>query len=253
MWHRRSRQTQLATPGTGAKGDQAAEFRDAVAEEAGEFRELAQEVHDALTTPGQLPTPEQPAVHLGQPVHFPKPAAPPSEWHASPEGEAHGADFADVGLDIVAPVLMALLNGWVEGGRRARKKFYADSWSTERRIALELSRLPTVIDPAVSFAPGSYCFMMTSPDDKATVVPGGQRREFRRRYREFKRQHRAYLLAPLTASSWAGLIHNLPWVSFTPSQADQITARIDKARERSSRGQPAVAVIIPSPASNPRQ
>jgi hypothetical protein len=252
MWHRRRKQTRLATPRTGGERDQADEFRDAVAEEAGEFRELTQEVHDAITTLKQPHTPDQPAVRFGQPVHFPGPTTPPSEWHASPDGEAHVADFADVGLDIVTPILMALLNGWVEGGQRARKKFYADSLDTQRRIALELSRLPTVIDPAVSFAPGSYCFMMTSSDDKATVVPGGQRHEFRRRYQEFKRQHRAYLLAPLTASGWAGLIHNLPWVSFTPSQADQITAWIGKARERRPRGQPTVAVIIPSPASNPR-
>jgi hypothetical protein len=259
MWRRWQKETKPAAASTADKTEQAAEFRDTVAEEAGEFRELAHDVHDAAVTLEQTPAPPHPAVDPGRPVHFPPLTTPPDEWHGGHTVEAPGADFADLGLDIVTPLLGTMLAAWAEGSRRAYERFATTHMNTQRQLALELSKFPTTIDPAVSFAPGSYCFMVISPDEKATILPGGKRRAFQRQYQAFERQRRAYLLAPFTARAWATHIRNWPVPSLTPSQADQITAWSGNSSKR-RRNRPTIAAIIPSrgkpgapaPGSDPR-
>lgn len=134
--------------------------------------------------------------------------------------DAHGGDILDFGLHLGMPLLGVLFNVVAAQAQQDKErvlKRYAELTFAQRGFALKLLACPTVVDPAVSFAAGGCCLVVINPGGDVTVLPGGNRRAFRRRYR-------SQLLAPLTASSWASLLPRTPGVRLTPGQADQITA-----------------------------
>jgi hypothetical protein len=190
-----------------AAEDGAAATRDVLAEGTGDLFELANRLHDLVATPDHLP----------------------GEYHA----DAHGAEFADPVLGLVMPFVMAAFNGWVAGGdpehvRLVKARFYATA-----RLALHVARLPTVVDPAVSFARGNCCIVVVSPRDEVKVVPGGNRRALKHQYR--------LVLSPFMGLLWAGLTRKQPGVGLTARQALELDAWQSMTVRR--RRQPLVALI----------
>jgi hypothetical protein len=173
-----------------AAEDWAAATKDMLAEGTGELFELANRLHDLAASPDHLP--------VGH------------------NADAHGAEFADPALSLVMPFLMAAFDGWVAAGdpehvRLVKARFYARA-----RLALHIGRLPTVVDPAVSFARGSCCIVMVSPRDEVEVVPGGNRGALKRQYR--------LVLDPSIGLLWASLMRKQPAVSLTARQSLELDA-----------------------------
>lgn len=193
-----------------AADDGAAETRDVLAEGTGELFELANRLHDLAASPDHLP----------------------AEYHA----DAHGAELAEPVLGLVMPFVMAAFNGWVAGGdpehvRLVEAQFYATA-----RLALHVAGLPTVVDPAVSFARGSCCIVVVSPRDEVKVVPGSNRRALKRQYR--------LVLSPFMGLLWAGLMRKQAGVSLTERQTFELDAW--QSTTVRPRRQPLVALIYRS-------
>jgi hypothetical protein len=255
MRHRRQKLAGPAATNAADEADPAGEVREVAAEESGNLRELATGVRDAVASPEHPPDAHHPAVDFG-PVHVPPltsaphpPATSPGVWHTGHGAEAHGAQIAGLGLGLAMPLLGVIFAGLVERARRDALDYrqrYEAQQSRRRRLALDLAGLPTVVDPAVSFAPGSCSLIVLNSGEGLMVLPGGDPEMFRR-------EHCEHLLAPFTARAWARLIPRQPWVRLTPLQADQIMAWTSKAGEHRPRRWPAIALLATtSPGGKPQ-
>jgi hypothetical protein len=170
--------------------DEAAEFRDALAESTGELFELVR--------------------HLDEIVVSPEHAV------ADHPGDMHGAELVEPVLGLVLPFLMAALNGWIAAGKPEQVRLVKARFDATVRLASHVARLPTVVDPAVSFARGSCCVVLVSPVDDVTVVPGPGRRALARQYR--------IVLGSYTGLAWAQQMRQQPGVTLTPRQVLELDA-----------------------------
>lgn len=194
-----------------AAEDKAGETRDALAEGTGELFELARCLRDAVVGL------EHPAVG----------------YHA----DASGVEIADPALGLLMPFLNAALEGWIAGGdpdhiRLVKARFYATL-----RLVSRVARLPTAVDPAVSFTRGSCCIVLVGRDGDVKVVPGGNRRAVKRQYR--------LVLDPFMGLLWAGLMRKQSGVRLTARQAGELDAW--QSMKVGWRRQPLVALADTTP------
>lgn len=150
--------------------------------------------------------------------------------------DVHVPDYLE-GFGILMPLLATVINALSEGSRRARRNRRRKYLSASLERAHLLSKTPASVDPSVTFAQDSCCLVAVGSDGVFRILPGGDRRTF-------KRVHRTDILGAAFAQRWVRFLSLRDDLQISQQQAAELAAWCELTEGKSLKHAPTVAFVL---------